>query len=135
MEKDEIKDETNFSATTALCLAAMTMVGIDGEFQEQELERLRSFIRNDEMSFLKAFEFYNSHPLETCIHIVAAKLTYEQKQATYILLNSLIHADGTIAPEETQLLQQYAEKFGFSMQTSNELQHKTFAPEILEIFS
>ena len=125
---------TNFSATTALCLAAITMVGIDGDFQEQELNRLRSFIRSDEMAFLKAFEFYNTHPLETCLHIVAAKLTAEQKQATYVVLNSLVSADGRIAPEEIQLLQQYAQKFNFSVDTRTTLQNRLFTPNILNIF-
>jgi uncharacterized tellurite resistance protein B-like protein len=104
-------DETGLSAKMALCLAAITLVGIDGEFAEEELEKLRSFIRTDETAFLKAFNFYNDRPLDVCVKVIAARLNDEQKRTAYQVLYELAHSDLDFAKSEEQLLQQYASEF------------------------
>jgi hypothetical protein len=76
-------EESGLSVKMALCLAAITMAGVDGEFKEEELDKLRSLIHTDEAAFLKAFSFYNDRPLDECIKIVAAKLNDEQKRIAY----------------------------------------------------
>ena len=104
-------DESGLSATMALCLAAFTMAGIDGEFKEEELENLRSLIHTDELAFLKAFSFYNDRPLDVCIKVVSAKLNDEQKQITYKVLYDLAQVDRDFARSEQDLLNQYAAEF------------------------
>ncbi len=122
MNTNSISDkESGFSSKMALCLAAITIVGIDGEFKDQELERLRILVQDSEVAFLKAFEFYNSRSLETCIQVIAVKLTDIQKRAAYTILHTLAHADGTIAQSEEKLLQQYAQKFGFTEKTLSDI--------------
>ena len=95
----------------ALCLAAFTMVGIDGEFREEELENLRHLIHTDETAFLKAFNFYNDRSLDVCIKVVSAKLNDEQKQITYKVLYDLAQVDRDFALSEQDLLSQYAAEF------------------------
>jgi len=55
-------DETGLSAKMALCLAAMTLVGIDGEFTKEELDKLRALIHSDEIAFLEHLVFITSVP-------------------------------------------------------------------------
>ena len=90
---------------------AITMVGIDEEFKEEELEKLRSLIRMDESAFFKAFSFYNERPLDICIKVVSAKLNDEQKRITYHILYDLAQVDRDFAVSEQDLLKQYAAEF------------------------
>ncbi len=95
----------------ALFLAAITMVGIDGKFKEEELEELRSLIHTDESAFLNAFSFYNERPLDVCIKVVSAKLNDEQKKVMYHILYDLAKVDRDFAVSEQDLLSQYAAEF------------------------
>jgi uncharacterized tellurite resistance protein B-like protein len=128
------KDQSIFSAKTALCLAAITLVGIDGEFKEEELEKLREYIRADESAFLKAFELYNSKSLEVCMDTVSLNLSDMQKRATYAILRTLAHADGVVAKEEAALLQRYANNFGFSDNMLSKIQRIPLGTEDLSLF-
>lgn len=105
------EQESGLSAKMALCLSAITMVGIDGEFKEEELEELRKLIHTDETAFLKAFNFYNDRPLDVCIKVVSARLNDEQKKITYRILFDLAQVDRDFAVSEQDLLNQYAAEF------------------------
>ncbi len=122
------KDESVISAQTALCLASITMVGIDGEFKEEELEKLRTLIHTDESAFLKAFSFYNDRPLDVCIKTVSATLNNEQKRITYQVLYDLAQVDRDFAVSEQDLLNQYAAEFkldkGFTSSIKSTPSHK-----------
>lgn len=107
-------DDAGLSPKMALCLAAISLVGIDGEFKEDELNKLRKLIQADESAFLKAFNFYNEHPMEVCIKIVTIRLNDEQKRCAYQVLNDLAHADHEVAEPEEKLLRKYASSFGLS---------------------
>ena len=106
-----LEGDTELSARMALCLAAITMVGIDEEFKEEELEKLRDLIRMDESAFFKAFSFYNERPLDVCIRVVSAKLNDEQKRTTSHILYDLAQVDRDFAVSEQDLLKQYAAEF------------------------
>jgi hypothetical protein len=106
-----LNDKTELSAKMALCLAAMTLVGIDGEFKKEELEKLRTFVKSDETSFINAFSFYNQHSLDVCIKVITARLNEEQKQITYRTLFDLAHLDKELAKSEEILLSRYATAF------------------------
>jgi uncharacterized tellurite resistance protein B-like protein len=105
------KEESGLSAKMALCVAAFTMVGIDGEFKEEELQKLRGLIHTDESAFVKAISFYNERPLDVCIKVVTAKLNDEQKRITYQILYDLAQVDRDFAISEQDLLEQYAAEF------------------------
>jgi uncharacterized tellurite resistance protein B-like protein len=104
-------NDSELSAKMALCLAAMTLAGIDGEFRKEELEKLRNFVKSDETSFINAFSFYNQHSLEVCIKVIATRLNKEQKQITYRTLYDLAHLDKELAKSEEDLLRKYASVF------------------------
>ena len=108
------EEESGLSAKMALCLAAITMVGIDGEFKEEELNQLRNLIHTDESAFLKAYGFYNDRPLDVCIKFVSSKLNDEQKRITYHILYDLAQVDRDFAVSEQDLLKQYAAEFKLS---------------------
>ena len=108
------KDETGLSAKMALCLAAMTLVGIDGEFAKEELEKLRALIHSDEIEFLRAFSFYNEHSIDVCVKVIVARLNEEQKEIVYRVLYDLAHSDQDLAKSEEDLLKQYATAFGLA---------------------
>jgi uncharacterized tellurite resistance protein B-like protein len=135
MESDILQtEETGFTAKMALCLAAITLVGIDGDFKEEELAKLRALIHADETAFLKAYEFYNWRPLETCIEVIAAKLNDAQKRAAYTLMYDIAKADNDVIKVEEQLLKQYAAKFGWDANTVSELHTISPSPEDLALF-
>jgi len=113
---DSSKD-VGFSPVMALCLAAITLVGIDGEFKEDELDKLRALLKADEMSFLKAFGFYNTHSLDMCIKVISARLDSKQKEILYKILYNLAHIDKEIAEAEKKLLSQYASAFELDEKT------------------
>jgi len=106
--------ESGLSAKMALCIAAITMVGIDEEFKEEELGELRKLIQLDESAFFRAFTFYNEHPLDVCIKVVTAKFTDEQKKTAFHLLYDLAQVDRDFAISEQDLLNQYAAEFRLS---------------------
>jgi hypothetical protein len=108
------EEESGLSAKMALCLAAITMVGIDEVFKEEEIEKLRGLIKTDETAFLRAFSFYNERPLDVCIKVVSSKLNDEQKQITYHILFDLAQVDRDFAVSEQDLLKQYAAEFRLS---------------------
>jgi hypothetical protein len=114
MSIDENADSTGLTAKMALCVAAITLVGIDGEFKEDELDKLRRLIQTDETAFLKAFNFYNEHSLDICIKVVSARLNEEQKRTAYRLLVDLAHADRDVAVSEKELLSKYSKSFGLA---------------------
>ena len=127
-------EETGFTAQMALCLAAITLVGIDGIFKEEELARLRSLIHADETAFLKAYEFYNWRPLGTCIEVIATKLNEAQKRAAYVLMYDIAKADNDVVKVEEQLLTQYAKRFGWDEKTVAELRTASPSPDDLALF-
>jgi hypothetical protein len=116
------KEESELSAQTALCLAAITMVGIDGEFKEEELEKLRTLVHTDESAFLKAFSLYNDRQLDVCIKTVSAKLNEEQKRITYHILYDLAQVDRDFAVSEQDLLKLYAAEFRLSKEFVSSVQ-------------
>jgi tellurite resistance protein len=103
---------SDISPAIALCLAAITMAGADGQFKEEELEDLRKLIHFDEFAFVKAFNFYNEYPLDICIKTVSARLNDAQKQVAYRVLYDLAQVDRDFAVSEQDLLEQYAAMFG-----------------------
>jgi len=102
---------TSFTPKTALCLAAITVVGVDGEFQESELDRLRRLINTDEEAFITAYQFYQDRPLEMCIKVVAAALNEAQKRTTIAVMYDLANVDGVYAESENDLIRKYALAF------------------------
>jgi len=134
MAANSLDEGSGLSPKMVLCLAAITLVGIDGEFKEEELNKLRELIQADETAFLKAFNFYNERPIEVCLKVVSARLNKEQKKVTYQILYDLAHSDKHFAGSEEKLLQQYADEFKLSKNNITSLSNKTNHKYDLTVF-
>ena len=127
--------KTELTAKTALCLAAITMVGIDGDFKDDELNKLRYLAQDDDTAFVNAFEIYNWRTVDECIDLVSQKLSEAQKRLVCKILYDYATVDREFHPTEQELLKQYGEKFGFSEKTMKEICEERVKTEDLSIFN
>ncbi len=123
------------SGKVVLCLAAITLAGIDGEFKKEEIDRLRSLAGSDDKAINDALEIYNWLPTSECIKIVANSLTEQQKKIAFKFLYQYSHHDNEFHHSEQLLLKQYAETFGFSEATIKELMKEGLRQEELHLFN
>jgi hypothetical protein len=135
MDSNESGDSKKASGKVVLCLAAITLAGIDGEFKQEELEQLRSLAGGDDRVLNDAMEIYSWLPTSECIKIVSNSLTDKQKRVAFKFLYQYSHHDNESRHSEQLLLQQYGDTFGFDEQTMNELIQEGLKPEELHIFN
>lgn len=128
-------DTNKASGKVVLCLAAITLAGIDGEFRKEEIERLRSLAQGDDRVINDAMEIYNWLPTSECIKIVANSLTEQQKRVAFKFLYQYSHHDNEFHHSEQLLLKQYAETFGLGESQIKELIKEGLKPEELHIFN
>ena len=132
---DSPAHQSESKARVALCLAAITMVGIDGEFRNEELDKLRTFIANDEHAFTDAIEIYNWRPLDQCIDLVDKELNQAQKKVVIKILYEYAHVDNEFDPSEKALLKRYGDKFGFSEQLREDICAEPKTDADMELFN
>lgn len=123
------------SGKVVLCLAAITLAGLDGEFKKEEIERLRTLAEGDDRVINDAMEIYNWLPMSECIKIVANSLTEQQKRVAFKFLYQYSHHDNEFHHSEQLLLKQYAETFGLNEAQIKELMKEDLKPEELHIFN
>lgn len=123
------------SGKVVLCLAAITLAGIDGEFRKEEIERLRSLAQGDDRVINDAMEIYSWLPTSECIKIVANSLTEQQKRVAFKFLYQYSHQDNEFHHSEQLLLKQYAETFGLGEAQVKELIKEGLKPDELHIFN
>jgi uncharacterized tellurite resistance protein B-like protein len=97
---------------SAMALAAMTVIGVDGVVEDTELEGLRHVVRGDDDAFNRACAVYKDKSVSDCIPLVSAALDEKQKTATLANLLDLAMADGILAGAEKVLLEAYVHSFG-----------------------
>lgn len=98
-----------------LLLAAITMVGIDGDVDDDELaiiRRLDGSGRTDAWDL--AVKAWKIKSLEECISLAAGSMNSEQRLVTIANLIDIAMADGVLAGAEQQLLEAYVEAFEVS---------------------
>ncbi len=61
------------SPKSAMILAAITMIAIDGEVDEAEVDILRRLARGDDQAFEAAVKFWKANDLDACIAASAAR--------------------------------------------------------------
>ena len=106
--------DVKLTSKSALALAAITMIAIDGSVEEEELATLKSIVRGDENAFDTAFKVYKDRSVEECVTLVNQTLDDKQKAATMANLIDIAMADGMLAGAEKNLLSAYVEVFGLS---------------------
>ncbi|MCF6147717.1 MAG: TerB family tellurite resistance protein [Candidatus Kuenenia sp.] len=98
----------------ALALAAMTMIGIDGSIEEDELATLGRIERGDRNAFDQAFKVYKDKSISDCVQIVGETLDQNQKVTVIANLLDIAMADGMLAGAEKELLESYVDSFQIS---------------------
>lgn len=111
---DKLKGNKNIELTPKGCLAlaAMTLIGIDGSIEEEELAVLSRIVRGDRSAFDSAFATYKANNIEDCVELACKGLSDKQKAATAAILIDTAMSDGILAGAEERLINEYIEKFG-----------------------
>jgi len=104
---------------SALALAAMTIIGADGVFEDDEISILSRIVRGDQDSFNKALKLFKDTTFEKCVALVSNTLDKKQKIATIAILLDIAMADGILAGAEKKLLELYIDSFQISGETIN----------------
>jgi uncharacterized tellurite resistance protein B-like protein len=92
-------------------LAAMTVMGPTGTFEDEELSALQRMIRGDNDAFNQAWEAYKRLNVSDCIPLVTKALNEAQRLSTLANLLDIAMADGVMEPAEEQILGKYLEAF------------------------
>jgi len=98
----------------ALALAAMTVIGVDGAIEDDELAGLQRIVRGDAEAFNQAYALYKDKSLQECLDIVTEALDQKQKVSVIANLLDLAMADGILAGAEEKLLTAYVGSFQLS---------------------
>ena len=95
----------------AFALSAMTIIGIDGSIEEEEIDALQRIVRGDRDAFDQAYKVYKDRSVSECIQVVDKSLNEKQKVAVIANLLDLAMADGMLAGSEEELLTSYINTF------------------------
>ena len=107
-------EDVKLTPKSALALAAMTIIGVDGVIDDDELASLSRIVRGDQDSFDKAFKLYKDISFEKCVSLVSSILDKKQKIAVVAILLDIAMADGILAGAEKKLMELYIESFQIS---------------------
>ncbi|NOS74073.1 MAG: hypothetical protein HOP36_05950 [Methyloglobulus sp.] len=104
--------EITLTPQAGLLLAAVTMVAIDGDVDDDELAIIR---RLDGSGTTKdwdaAVKTWKAQPLETCIELAAKAMDSDQQLVAIANLIDIAMADGILVGAEQQLLEIYLKTF------------------------
>jgi uncharacterized tellurite resistance protein B-like protein len=106
---------------SAIALAALTVIGIDGSVDDGEIDGLRRIVRGDDRSLQIASQIYKDKEVSECVPMVGAVLDDRQKVATLANLLDIAMADGLLAGAEQRLLETYVQAFGIDEDIVKEL--------------
>lgn len=98
----------------ALALAAMTMIGIDGAIEDEEVDTLRRVVRGDGNAFDQAYKVYKDKSIQECVQLVSKSLDDKQKVAVITNLLDIAMADGMLAGAEKDLMMLYLDSLKVS---------------------
>lgn len=98
---------------SAMLLSAITIMSVDGEFDDDELSIMRRLRRcGNESDHSDAVRAWKKTPtFEECIDIVNNSLNTDEKQTVMANLVDIAMADGVLDRNEEKLLMQYVDKF------------------------
>lgn len=106
--------DVELTPKSALALAAMTIIGVDGAIEDDEIAVLSRLIRGDQDSFGRAFKLYKDLPFENCVSLISGTLGPKQKIALIAILLDIAMTDGILAGAEKALLELYIKNFQIS---------------------
>jgi uncharacterized tellurite resistance protein B-like protein len=106
---------------SAMYLAAITMIGVDGEIEDEEMNDLYKLVRGDDKNFDVALKLYKAKEIRECIPLIATCLNEKQKIATICILLDIAMADGILVGNEEKLMQEYITAFGIKDDIINDI--------------
>ncbi len=111
------KKEMSLTPQAGLLLAAITMVAIDGDIDEDEIAIIRRLDRgsrtNDWESAIKAWKLKS---VKECMLLATDSMNSEQRLVAIANLIDIAMADGVLAGDEKELLESYVQAFGIDEQ-------------------
>lgn len=105
----------------ALLLSALTLIGIDGAIEDEEISSLKQLARGDADSLKQALQVYKELSVLDCIKLVSNILNEKQKNTVLANLFDLAMADGVLGESEKKLLLAYIQHFEISEEIAKEL--------------
>jgi hypothetical protein len=102
----------NLTPQAGLLLAAMTMVAIDGDVDEDELAIVRRLDRgNGSDDWDAAFKTWKANDTESCVSLSAAAMNPDQQLIAMANLIDIAMADGVLGNSERALLEAFVAAF------------------------
>jgi uncharacterized tellurite resistance protein B-like protein len=92
---------------TALALGALTLIGIDGNIDEDEAQSAVRLVRGDQRALDDALRIYKDLSVEESVQLVAKAFDQRQKQAFIVNLLDLAMVDGVLTGSEQTLIGEY----------------------------
>lgn len=127
--------EAQLTPKAALALAAMTIIGIDGAIEEEELDALKKIVRGDGVAFEQAYKVYKDRSIQECVQLVGKALDEKQKVAVIANLLDIAMADGMLAGAEKDLMMLYVDSFKISEDILNDIVDMIAIKNDFSIFS
>ena len=104
--------EITLTPQSGLLVAALTMVGIDGDIDDDEVAIIRRLDgRKSTPDWEVALKAWKMKSAEECVELVANTLNEKQQLITIANLVDIAMADGMLAGEEEILLEAYVDAF------------------------
>lgn len=105
------KKETELSAKGGLLLAAITMIAVDGDIDEDEISIVQRLDRKNDGAWDEAVRAWKMNSFEDCIPLAAGAMNGEQSMVAIANLIDIAMADGLLVGKEKELLEVYLELF------------------------
>lgn len=126
--------EIQLKPKSALALAAMTMISIDGVIEDEELDHLKRILKGDRESFDQAYKVYKDKSVSEIVELVSKQLDQKQKLCVIANLIDIAMADGILAGAEEKLLMSYISSFQLTEDSIRNIVNSAAIKNDLSIF-
>jgi len=113
LDKLGVGGEIKLSSQGAFLLAALTMIGIDGDIDDDEIAIIQRMDRGNKKAndWNDALKVWKKKTTSECVEIVVNTLDKHEKITTMANLIDIAMADAILDGDEKILLETYIEKF------------------------
>ena len=106
------KPDIKLSPQGGLLLAAITMIAIDGNIDEDEISIIHRLDREGgRENFDKAFKAWKTNDISDCVSMAADAMNRDQQLVAIANLIDIAMADGMLVGDEKVLLESYVNAF------------------------
>ena len=113
------KSELNLTSQGALLLASFTMIGIDGDIDDDEVAIVQRIDRGNRSNtdWENALKLWRKKSIIECIELVSNTLDKNEQVTVMANLIDIAMADGVLEGDEKNLLEKYIESFDVDIAT------------------